>query len=250
MTFELPKKISDRLDEVARLCEDANKALPMINNTRNSHDVQHQVLFILLVRAIKYLDAYLFLARAGYGEPAISLVRSIYEASLWMRWSSKSKSNAEKYFDASKGESIRMANKLVSRNLARFTGPGNQKDFQEMLQDELAKTKFPTWEQLAAEVGQQDLHALIYPLLSAMSHGTLMSMGERLVKDKTLSPGPDSDNILPYISIANNVFNDCYLVCGEWVVNGKLRPVPDTRKLMKQESFPKRRETFPQDTEG
>lgn len=231
MTFEPSRELTDELDALSTLCEEARKSLPRINEKRNPDDVQHQVLFISLVRVIKYFDAYLQLARTGYGEPAASLVRSVYEASLWMRWCLKSKENAETYFNASKGEAIRMINKLLSLKLKRLTDFPDNTVAQEMLSSRLKTLRLPSWDKLARETGLEGLHALVYPMLSAMSHGTLLFMGER---NKNVSPTPDSENILPFIPVAHNVFRDCCLVCEQWILNGAYHPVPDVSKLMAQ----------------
>ncbi|MCX6141824.1 MAG: DUF5677 domain-containing protein [Ignavibacteriales bacterium] len=236
MTFEPFKELADELEVLSTLCQEAERALPTIDQKRNPNDTQHQVLFLSLVRVIKYFDAYLQLARTGYGEPAASLVRSIHEASLWMRWSLISKNNAEVYFNASKGEAIRIANKLLARNLIRLTNFPDQTLAQEMLKSHLKNFKFPSWDQLAKETGLEDLHSIVYPFLSAMSHGSWLFMGEGILKDKTVSPLPDFQNILPYLSIANNTFRDCYLVCKEWILHGRLHPVPDIRKLMTRQN--------------
>lgn len=235
MAFRPSDELTAQLDDLAAMCEEARNKLNEINNKRNSNDIQHQVLFISLVRAIKYFDAYLQLAKSGHGEPSAALVRSIYEASLWMRWSLQSKQNAEVYFNASKGEAIRMINKLLSRHLIQITKYPDQKVASEMLNSHFKAVKLPSWVDLARQTGLEDLHALIYPMLSAMSHGSLLFMGERIMKNKTISPMSDSYNILVFVPVANNVFRDCFLLCEKWICHGRVHPITDVRNLMTQD---------------
>jgi len=231
MTFLPSEELINQLDELSALCADARNNLNRINDKRNATDVQHQVLFISLVRTIKYFEAYLQLARSGFGEPAAALLRSIYEASLWMRWSLQSKQNAEIYFGASKGEAIRMLKKLLNRGLIQLNKYPEEKVAREMLNSHLKAVKLPSWDELARQSGLEDLHALIYPQLSAMSHGSLLFIGGR---NNIISPVADSENILSFIPVANNIFRDCYILCEEWILHGRLHPVPDFRKLMAQ----------------
>jgi len=231
VAFSLPNEISDELVKLQKMNEDIKNNLNMISEKRNKKDVQHQVLFISLVRVVKYFDAYLLLARNGYGEPAVCLLRSIFEASLWMRWSLKKYENAEIYFNASKAEAIRMLEITISKNLGRIKDTPDPELVRQLLKSKIKEYKLPGWHKMANDTDLGDLYAMIYPLLSAMSHGTMMFLGER-VKNMEVSPEADQKNIKPFIAIAHNLLRDCYLVCRQWIINGKLRPVPDFRKLM------------------
>ena len=232
MTVNLSKKLKSDLELLKQLSDSAKISLGEIEKNRNANDTQHQVLMLSLVRAIKYFDAYLMLVENGYGEPAATLVRSIYETNLWMRWSLVKKENADRYFNASKGETLRMAKKLNDRGLARFVNAQNREEMTNLVIGEIKAFEMPRWEELARESGLSDLHALVYPILSGMSHGNLLSMGERILEDKKVSPLADEKNIELFIPIANNVFRDCHLLCEEWIVNGKLHPIPNVRKLL------------------
>ena len=232
MPVDFPSNVTEKFKIIRDLNECAKMDLAFINQKRNPGDVQHQVLFICLVRVVKYFDAYLMLAEKGYGEPAAALLRSIYEASLWMRWSLISMENAETYFDGSKGEALRMLKSFFDRGLAKLTGIADQKRVEQTLGIRLKSYRLPKWAKLAEESGLADLHALIYPMLSGMSHGSMLFLGERVLDDKSVSPIPDEKNVEPFISIANNILRDCHLVCRQWIVHGELHPIPDVRRLL------------------
>lgn len=229
--FMLPDQINEKLEELMKLKDNAKNKLYFLEKKRNPKDLQHQVLFISLIRVVKYFESYLLLAKNGYGEPAACILRSIFEALIWMRWSLIDYKNAEIYFNSSKGEAIRMMEKILSKNLAKIKNAPDPDKVKRLLKDIVKQYKLPNWEKMSKDSGLGDLYTLIYPVLSAMSHGSMMFFGSRLEKRK-LSPEPDCDNIIEFISIANNVFRDCYLVSEEWILDGKLHPVPDYRKLM------------------
>lgn len=224
--------VSEKFVAIRDLNECAKRDLALIDQKRNPADVQHQVLFISLVRVVKYFDAYLMLAEKGYGEPAAALLRSIYEADIWMRWSLISRENAETYFNGSKDEALRMLESLLSRGFPQLAGMTDQARVRQLLGDRLKSHALPRWTKLARECGLEDLHALIYPMLSGMSHGNMLFLGERLHDGKLVSPTPDEKNVEPFIPIANNILRDCYLVCRRWIVDRELHPVPDVRRLL------------------
>jgi hypothetical protein len=198
---------------------------------RNKDDLQHQILLLSLSRACKYFNAYLMLIKNGFGEPAVNLVRSLFETSLWMRWVIIDRENAKKYHEAGKGEAVRIANLNVGRGLAKLDGVDNPELAKKMLADESRKNRLPEWKDLAKDTGMMDLYAIFYKYTSAMCHGTLLFLGERIENDKTFSPYPDNGNILPYIPMANNIFRDCALVAEIWIMENKIREVPNVKKL-------------------
>ena len=87
-------------------------------------------------------------------------------------------------------------------------------------------------EQLAKETGMMDMYTLIYKYMSAMCHGTFLFLGERFM-DQRVSPNPDYKNIEPIIPVANNLLRDCVLVAEMWIEKGKIRDVPNVKKLLK-----------------
>jgi len=194
-------------------------------------DLQHQILLFSLARVCKYFDAYLVLAKSGYGEPSVNLLRSIFEASLWMRWILISKENAERYFNASKGESIRIAQVNIGRGLAKINKMLDPELIKKMLADEAKNNYLPDWKDLAKETGMGDLYALTYKFMSAMIHGTFLSLGERIIGQK-ISPDPDYLNIEPFIPLANNLLRDCILVTKKWIEEKKIRECPDIKALI------------------
>jgi len=231
MCFILPKEICEDLKNLREMNDDIKNRLDYLKEKTNKQDLQHQVLLISLARVVKYFDAYLGLAEKGFGEPAACMLRSIYEASLWMRWSLEKHENAEVYFNSSKAEAIRMVGKIVSKGLAQLKNAPDPELVKQLLKTEVKKYKLPSWDKLAKETGLDDFHTLVYPMLSAMSHGTMMFLGERLEKLE-VSPYPDEINIKPFINIASILLIDCHGVCEDWIINGQLHPVPDYRKLM------------------
>ncbi|MCK9209730.1 MAG: DUF5677 domain-containing protein [Ignavibacteriaceae bacterium] len=232
ISFSLPDNLLGKLCTLKDLNDAVKKDLILINEIRNASDIQHQVLFINLVRVLKYFDSYLLLVQKGYGEPAAALLRSIYEANIWMRWSLVKPENAQLYFDGSKGDALRMIEKLLSRNLAKLSNAPDPEIVREQLRNKLKEWRLPRWDDMAVECGMGDIHAYVYPFLSAMSHGSWLFIGERLLDDKSVSPLPDEKNIEPFIPIANNILRDCYLLCDKWIRNKKLHPLPDFRNLM------------------
>ena len=200
-----------KLEQLEKLFKDVRHNYDYLVSIRKPKNLQHQILLLSLSRAIKYFDAYLLLAKNGYGEPGISLLRSIFEASLWMRWILISNANAERYYNSSKGEAIRIAQKNIGRGLAKIKNAPDPEIMKKMLEDEARKNTLPKWEDMAKETGMMDLYVLVYKMMSAMSHGTFLFLGERFM-DQRISPDPDYKNIEPYYEVANNLLRDCYIV--------------------------------------
>jgi Family of unknown function (DUF5677) len=224
--------IIKQLGSLEQLCKEAKDIYNSLIPKRDPTDLQHQILLLQLFRVIKYFDAYLMLAKNGYGEPAVNLLRSVFESSLWMRWIIINEDNANKYFNASKGEAIRIMQKLIGRGLATIKNSPDPELTKKMLNDEARNNILPKWEQISDETGMKDMYVLIYKFLSAMSHGSLLFLGERII-NKTLSPNSDYDNIESFIAIANNLLRDCFLVSKIWIVEKKIRPAPNVKELIK-----------------
>lgn len=226
------EEILKQLENLEKLSEDAKHNYNCLIPKRNPKDLQHQILLLSLSRVCKYFDAYLILAKNGYGEPAVNILRSIFEASLWMRWILIKKENAERYFNSSKGEAIRIAQKNIGRGLAKIKNAPDPELMKKMLEDEAKRNTLPRWEELATETGMMDMYVLIYKFMSAMSHGTFLFPGERFM-DQRVSPNPDFKNIEPFIPIANNLLRDCVLVAEIWIEENKIRETPDVKDLVK-----------------
>lgn len=226
------EEVLRKVDELEKLFNDVRNNYDYLVSKREANNLQHQILLLSLSRAIKYFNAYLLLAKNGFGEPGINLLRSLFEASLWMRWIIISKENAERYYNASKGEAIRISQKLFGRGLAKIVNAPDPDLIRKMLEDEAKKNTLPKWEDLAKETGMMDLYALIYKMMSAMSHGTFLFLGERFM-DQRITPDPDYKNIEPYYEVANNLLRDCYLVAEIWIEENKIRDVPNVKELLK-----------------
>lgn len=225
------EEVMKKVEELEKLFKEVRHNYDYLVSIRNPKDLQHQILLLSLSRVIKYFDAYLLLAKNGYGEPGISLLRSIFEASLWMRWILISKSNAEKYYNSSKGEAIRIAQKNIGRGLAKIKNAPDPELIKKMLEDESRKNTLPKWEDMAKETGMMDMFVLVYKMMSAMAHGTFLFLGERFM-DQRVSPDPDYKNIEPYYEIANNLFRDCYFVAEIWIKENKIREAPNVKVLL------------------
>jgi len=126
--------------------------------------------------------------------------------------------------------------KILGEELAtehfRITGPDapDMKTFYRILDEHKEYTKFPKISKMAEDVGFEKLHKLIYPMLSAMSHGNFMQLLERsLIKEIDFMP--DELNIKPFLPIAYNLLNDCYLVCSEWIIDRVKHPAPDYKDM-------------------
>jgi hypothetical protein len=226
------EEILKQLEDLEKLSDDAKHNYDYLISKRNPKDLQHQILLLSLSRACKYFDGYLMLAKNGYGEPAVNLLRSIFEASLWMRWILISKENAKKYYNSSKGEAIRIAQKNIGRGLAKIKNAPDPGLMKKMLDDEARKNILPRWEDLANETGMMDMYVLVYKFMAAMCHGTFLFLGERFMNQR-VSPDPDFKNIEPFIPIANNLLRDCVLVAEMWIEENKIREAPNVKELVK-----------------
>jgi len=220
-----------KVEHLENLFKDVRHNYDYLVSKRKPDDLQHQILLLSLSRIIKYFDAYLLLSKNGFGEPGITLLRSLFEASLWMRWILISKENAQKYFDSSKGEAIRIAQRNYGRGLLKIENAPEPEIIKKMLEDEAKKYILPKWEDITKDTGMMDLYVLVYKMMSAMSHGTFLFLGEKFM-DQRVSPDPDYKNIEPFYEIANNLLRDCYIVAEMWIEENKIREVPNVKELL------------------
>lgn len=228
----LPIELQQKLLELEQMNNNFRNKLVDISNAVNRKNIQHRVLFYSLIRVIKYFDAYLLLTKNGYGEPAACILRSIFEANIWMRWSLIKPENAERYFNSWKKDAAKTMRKLIEFGLGRISGPNvpAQEEIQKMLKECETENAYPRWQSMAKDSGLEVLFTSIYPVLSAMSHGSWLSVFERTGKDG-LSPFPDNLNIEPFIGIARDTLIDCYSVCEQWIIHKQLHPPEDYLKL-------------------
>lgn len=215
-------------EELQILHEELKHVYDDLINKHNRDNLSHKILLILLARVCKYFSSYLILIKEGFGEPASNLIRSIFESSLWMRWILLDNSNAQKYFDLSKGEASRLASSNIGTGYFKIKNAPDPDAFKSLLEDESKNNKTPQWVDLAKETKMTLHYKLFYKPLSVMSHGTMMFLGERLV-DKEIGPDPDDKNILPFFSLANNFTRDYMLVSKYWILEGKIREVPEIK---------------------
>ncbi|HEY5534396.1 MAG TPA: DUF5677 domain-containing protein [Ignavibacteria bacterium] len=187
------------------------------------------ILLILFKRVIKFLRAYIILIKNGLSEPSMSIVRSIFETDLLIRWCIKDKDNVKKYFKEGKSSAIIMLDNLTKN---KYFSTEKQKTIEEALNKyNKEKINFTKWKDIAKDTGMLEIFNFVYPVLSAMSHGSLMSISGQ-VEEKEISIDSDFVNISASLPLANNFVVDCYTLCGEWMYNKNIRPVPNLLTLL------------------
>ena len=224
--FKLNIENKAELEKLNELHKSIKERSTPLLQSRNQSNIQHQVLMICLARIIKYIDSIILLFHNGYGEPASCIIRSVFEGVLWMRWSLISVDNANFYFNSGKNEAMKMAQKLASRGLMYFEGTDNQKHIMELLEKELTNSSYKSWSQMARACGLSNVYFSVYPLLSAMAHGSFMFLGERLDK-KSMSVDPDNYNILPFIGLARMFYRDAFNLTYDFIHNNKIHPLDE-----------------------
>mgnify|MGYP006872493347 FL=1 len=177
----------------------------------------------LLSKTLKDFEAYVLLIDRRLGEPAAKLLRSMYHSYLWMRWILID-DNVSHYMKSSEYASLKMVRGISGRGLVDFGSLENSEEVKTKLNQEAEKISFPSPERMANETNCNDLHALIYPGLSAMDHGNMMFMGERL-NDKQISISPDELNIIPFFFPASLLFEESTLLCKVWIEDKKIKNV-------------------------
>ena len=69
-------------------------------------------------------------------------------------------------------------------------------------------------------------------MLSAMSHGNFIFLGERS-ENKKISFEPDNLNILPFLGIANMLYTDSYKLAEQFIKENKIYPLTEYEKFLK-----------------
>jgi len=225
--FKPNKIIEDQLSQFKTMSNTAKSSIEYLNSIRDNKNIQHTVLIVSLARVIRYFDAYIELVEKGYVEPSATLLRSIYDTLLWMRWSLLSNKNAEIYYNIFRQELKKTLNKLMSKIIINLNNAPNQEEAKRILKEETTKITMPKLSDMAVDVGYGDFHALTYTTLSAMSHGSFISFDE----NKQFSYVPDGKDIEKFFELANNLFRDCSFVCVQFIKEGTIREVPDILKL-------------------
>jgi hypothetical protein len=187
-------------------------------------DIRHRVLLTSLCRLVEYFDAYLFLAKRGYAEPSSVILRSCYEGYLWMRYSVISEENAQYYIDGSAEQIVSMGKKLIRQKLMQLNDTTNGNIIDSQIINNVKANEPPSWQKMANTTGLGDLHALIYPYLSSLSHGSIIFKRKRIVSDGILYPYSDPRDIEPFTEIAIIIFKDAYEVCSKWIKLNELAP--------------------------
>lgn len=228
--FLLDKENQEKIKELENLHSYIYKKSVKVIESRNPDSVQDQVLFICLFRIIKYFEAYLILVKKGYGEPGNCLLRSIFEGILWMRWSLISIENAAVYFNSGKTEINNMLKTLLKENLV--LNSFNKDELLKNINSNKLNVKFPTWKEMASDVGLINFFITVYPMLSAMSHGNFIFFGER-IEEKKLSIEPDNKNILPFLGIANILYTDSFKLTENFILENKVYPLDEYELFLK-----------------
>lgn len=186
------------------------------------NDSKDKILLMLWSKVIKDLDAFTLLIDSGLGESGAKLLRSVYHSYLWMRWILIG-DNVVTYQKASEYSAIQMMRAIFQHGLASFDTAIKPDEVKNKLKQEIKKESFPRIEKMAVDTKVEKLHALIYPMLSAIDHGNMMFMGERL-ESKIVSIFPDELNIIPFFYPANLLLEESALLCKEWIENDTIRP--------------------------
>ncbi len=227
MTYKVNKETEDQIEQFKKMSYSAKKTIELLNTKYDKTNVQHTVLMVSLARAIQYFDAYLDLVEKGFVEPSATLLRSIYHTLIWMRWSVLNMNNANIYFNIGLEEMKKMLKALQSRDILDFKNAPDPEKVKRLLKEITDKIDMPHISDMVKDIGYGDTHAMIYPTLAAISHGSLMLVNN----NKKFSYIPEGTDIEKYFEVANNLFRDCVLVCEEFIKDGTIRKVPDIKKL-------------------
>jgi Family of unknown function (DUF5677) len=228
--FYLNKENAEKIKELEELHTKIRLNCIVVIESRNSNSIQHQLLFVCLTRIIKYIEAFIILVKKGYGEPANCILRSVFEGVLWMRWSLISVENATIYFNSGKTEINKMMDKLIKGNL--IPKVYNNEEINKRIKKNSLGVPFPSWKTMADDVGLANYYLTVYPMLSAMSHGNFIFLGERS-ENKKISFEPDNLNILPFLGIANMLYTDSYKLAEQFIKENKIYPLTEYEKFLK-----------------
>lgn len=236
-SFQLNKENYEKIQDLEKLHSYFYQNSIKIIESRNPNSIQHQLLFISMVRIIKYIDSYLILVKKGYGEPANCILRSIFEGILWMRWSVMSRENAMIYFDSGKTELNNMVVNLIHEGLIPCIY--DKEELKTKIKKRYINVSFPSWKKMARDVGLINFYKTVYPMLSAMSHGSYIFFGER-INEKKLSTEPDNKNILPFLGIANILYTDAFKLLEQFILENKIYPLTEYEYFLKLKKFTKK----------
>lgn len=170
---------------------------------------------ILAFRAIKFIDAALLTARAGYMEPSATLIRSIYETYIWSRWVILG--NGQKYLATLPNQM-----KAVAKKLNKVGGLLHNSPAHAILNDSIIHP--PQWSTLAEETDMKIAHNSFYPHFSNISHGN--AAGSIDIERNRVTFQPDF-SAMDFTVIAFDFWARHILVLfDEWWTNSKVAPAP------------------------
>ena len=186
-------------------------------NTLNIHtrSVDDLAAMILAFRAIKFIDAALLTARAGYMEPSATLVRAIYETYLWSRYVILG--NGQKYLDTLKSQMTAVAKKLND-----VGGLWHNSPVHESLNNPI--THPPNWKGLAEETDMKIAHNTFYPYFSNLSHGN--AAGSIDIERNRVTFQPDFSAINLTAEAFELWARSILVLFEEWWTNSKVAPAP------------------------
>lgn len=176
---------------------------------------------ILAYRAIKFMDAYLLVARGGFLEPSAALIRSLYETYLYSRWVLSG--NGQMWLDAGKSQMLRVAAGLHKHNFLSPNTPGHS-----ILTDPAAKAKakadpqVPHWSELAKQTNMEQYHDLFYPHFSNWSHGNFAGS----VIDSQVTFLPDFSSMEFPVAVARGLAAQISTLFDEWWTTRTIAPAP------------------------
>lgn len=229
MTEEQNSQINEQVRALETLHNDSSLFFEQLQTQFGKNNFTEFLMLIQFKRAIRFLLSYIILIKNGLSEPSMAIIRSIFETSLLIRWLIQDTKNVTKYYKEGKSNARIVLENLVNNKYF-------PEDKQKTLEDALSKYDkekiiFTKWKDIAKETGMLEIFNFVYPVLSSMSHGSLMSIGGQVDK-KEISADSDYINISASLPLANNFMIDCYILCAEWMYNKRIRPVPNLSLLL------------------
>ncbi len=156
------------------------------------------------------------------------MLRCIYETYLWTRWILIDPKNAQQYWDIGKREAARLTGKMVGQYEIKIRDFPKDSHVRQAYSDRQAKSiDLPDPSRLAATVGVQRLHDAVYPLLSWMTHGNILSLGEGMLAStngQSVPTGASELNVMLFDVMAARVGEACVEILETWSERHEVAP--------------------------
>lgn len=227
-------------DEMGRLSENL-KASVRQHRDINKRSADDAAGMILAYRAIKFIDAYLLVARQGYHEPSATLARAIYETYLFARWVLAG--NGEKYentflykleevvkkFDKHGKTSSEARSALAERQkIASSKKTGRKQGSNSRSSAEKEGVPPPVGE-LARQTGMERYHELVYEMLCSYAHGNCLGSVDALSSggnEYRVTFQPDFQAMQLTAGLTGGLARALFDLFNQFWANGKLAGIP------------------------